>query len=322
MAIRYINEDPMNLRQLEVLVAVVEAGSFSRGAESAFLTQSTVSQHIAALEDEVGLRLLDRTGQGVLLTHAGELYLQHARRVLAERDALRQAMAGFSGLQQASLTIGASNIPANYLIPAMLPRLAAEHPGIELTMQTGDSRAMLESLLADSVELAVIGSRGNQRGIEYLPLAGDLLVLAVHPRHPWGSGRAITLDELEGRPLMMRESGSGSGQALQQALQQAGFDPGRLQIAVRLGSNEAVRQALLGGFGAAFLSEISIRQELLRGELVRVPVAGFIVQRQFWLVNRSRRTPSPAARVFTTLLQESLDGVAIAPPAETKRSGE
>jgi DNA-binding transcriptional LysR family regulator len=295
----------MNLRQLEVLVAVVEAGSFSRGAEAALLTQSTVSQHIAALEDEVGLRLLDRTGQGIVPTHAGELYLQHARRVLAERDALRQAMAGFSGLQQASLTIGASNIPANYLIPAILPRLTAEHPGIELTMQAGDSRAMLESLLADSVELAVVGSRSNLRGLEFLALAGDQLVLAVNPRHPLGSGRAISLDELAEHPLMVREAGSGSGQTLQQALQQAGFDPERLQIAVRLGSNEAVRQALLGGFGAAFLSEISLRQELSRGELVRVPVEGLSVERQFWLVSRTRRTPSPAARVFTALMQES-----------------
>jgi len=296
----------MKLRQLELFVAIVETGSFTRGAEAASLTQSTVSQHIAALESEVGLRLLDRTGQGVQPTPAGKLYLRHARRVLAERDALIQALAGYHGLQQVSLTIGASNIPANYLVPALLPRLAAEHPGIELTMQTGDSREMLERLLADEVELAVVGSRGSERGLDYLPLASDLLVLAVSPGHPWSGSRAITLEQLAISPLIVREEGSGSGQALQQALNQAGCAPERLQIAVRLGSNEAVRQALLGGFGAAFLSKISIRQELLRGELVRVPVEGLTVERQFWLVARSRRTPSSAARVFGELLQDCL----------------
>ncbi len=101
----------MNLRQLELFVAVVEAGSFSRGAEAALLTQSTVSQHIAALESEVELQLLDRTGQGIEVTHAGKLFLQHARKVLAELVALQQAMAGFRGLRQTCLTIGASNIP-------------------------------------------------------------------------------------------------------------------------------------------------------------------------------------------------------------------
>jgi DNA-binding transcriptional LysR family regulator len=295
----------MNLRQLEVFVAVVEAGSFSRGAEVVFLTQSTVSQHIAALESEVGLRLLDRTGQGVLLTSAGELYLRHARLVLAECVSLRQAMAGFSGLQQATLTIGASNIPANYLIPTILPRLAAEHPGVALTMQTGDSRAILDRLLADSVELVVVGSRSDVRGVDYRPLADDLLVLAVNPRHPWSRSKSISLDDLTTAPLIVRENGSGSDQALQRALQQSGFDPDRLQIAVRLGSNEAVRQALISGFGAAFLSEISIRQELSRGELIRVQVDGLTVQRQFWLATRRGRTASPATQIFTALMLES-----------------
>lgn len=302
----------VNLRQLEVFVAIVKAGSFSRGAEAASLTQSTVSQHVAALESEVELRLLDRTGQGVVLTHAGELFLQHARQVLATCDALRQAMAEFRGLQQVGLTVGASNIPANYLIPAILPRLATEHPGIALTMQTGDSRAILDSLLADDVEVAVIGSRSVDRGTRSLPLASDLLVLAVSSQHPWSQRAAITLDDLAARPLIVRESGSGSDQALLQALRQAGFDPGQLQIAVRLGSNEAVRQAVLNGFGAAFLSEISIRQELGRGELVMVPVEGFAVRRQFWLVTRSRRTASPAAQVFAALMQESFAGVEVA----------
>ncbi len=294
----------MNLRQIEVFVAVVETGSFSRGAEAALLTQSTVSQHIAALESEVELRLLDRTGQGVVLTRAGELFLQHARQVLTECASLHQAMAGFRGLHQVCLTIGASNIPANYLIPAILPSLAAEHSGIALTMQTGDSSEMLDSLLADNVELAVVGNRIDDRRIEYLPLASDLLVLAVSSRHPWSRGKAIALEDLAEMPIIVRESGSGSDQALQQALRQADFDPSRLQVAVRLGSNEAVRQALIGGFGAAFLSEISIRQELKRGELVKVPVDGFVVQRQFWLVTRCRRTLSPAAKVFASLMQE------------------
>ncbi len=301
----------MNLRQLELFVAVVEAGSFSRGAEAALLTQSTVSQHIATLESEVELQLLDRTGQGVMLTHAGELFLQHARQVLAECDTLRQAMAGFRGLQQTSLTVGASNVPANYLIPAILPRLAVEHPGIALTVQTGDSREMLDNLLADAVELAVVGSRSDDKGINFLPLTSDLLVLAVNTQHPWSRCKAIALDDLERNPLIVRESGSGSGQALQQALQQAGFDPDRLQVAVRLGSNEAVRQAVLSGFGAAFLSEISIQQELKREELVKVPVIGFTVKRQFWLVTRNRRTASPAALAFAAFMQESFAGTEV-----------
>lgn len=304
----------MNLRKLEVFVAVVEAGSFSRGAEIASLTQSTVSQHIAALEEEAGLRLLDRTGQGVLLTQAGERFLKHARQVLAECAALRQAMAEVHGLTHAGLTVGASNIPANYLIPALLPSLAERYPGIALTMQAGDSRDMLDLLLADVVELVVVGSRTDHRDVEFLPLTKDLLVLAVNSSHPWSGRAAITLAELTAGPIVVRERGSGSDQALCLALRQAGCDPDRLLVAARLGSNEAVRQAVIGGFGVAFLSEISIRKELQLGELVKVPVSGFTVQRQFWLATKSRRTLSPAARVFAALVQEGFPALQTAPP--------
>jgi len=295
----------MNLRQLELFVGIAETGSFSRCAEAAAVTQSTVSQHVAALEAEVGMRLLDRTGRGVEATRAGELFLKHARRVLAERDALVQTMADFGGLEQSSLTVGASNIPANYLIPSLLPRLTDEHPGIELTLRTGDSRDIRASLLADEVELAVVGSCGNERGLDYRPLADDLLVLAVGSQHPLAGRATLTLAELLATPLIVREIGSGSGQALRQALHRAGCDPEQLPVAVKLGSNEAVRQTLLGGFGAAFLSEISIRQELQRGELVKLPVAGLTVARNFWLATRSRRTLSPAAQLFAGLLLET-----------------
>lgn len=120
----------MNLRQLELFVAVAESGSFSRGAENTMRTQSTVSQQIAALEAEFGLRLFDRTGRGVELTEGGRLLLEQARRVLTEMAALKQTMARFQGLEETLLTIGASNIPATYLVPRLLPELARCHPGL------------------------------------------------------------------------------------------------------------------------------------------------------------------------------------------------
>ena len=98
----------MNLRQIKVFVAIANKGSFSAGAEAVSLTQSTVSQHIASLEEEVGVPLFDRSGRGVVLTSGGVLFLRHARRVLGESEALLQAMSGFRGLNHAELVIGAS----------------------------------------------------------------------------------------------------------------------------------------------------------------------------------------------------------------------
>lgn len=294
----------MNLRQLELFISIAESGSFSRGAENALLTQSTVSQHIAALESEVGLRLLDRTGRGAELTAAGEIFLGHARSVLAELATLRSSLASFSGLSDAPLCVGASNIPGTYLIPGLLPELARRHPGIRLTLLGGSSRAILDRLQKGEIELAVVGSHPELPGCDFTPLQSDLLVLVVGPQHCWQQEEAITPAQLLSEALLLRESGSGSDLALRAALGEAGLDPAGLRVAARLGSNEAIKESIAGGFGAAFLSESSVKREVARGELMIIPVAGLQVRRHFWLVKRTGRTLSPAAAAFAALLQE------------------
>ncbi len=294
----------MNLHQLETFVAVAETGSFSRAADSVLLTQSTVSQHIAALENEVGVRLFDRTGRGAELTDAGQLYRQHVRQVLAECADLRHAMARFRGLEDPQLIVGASNVPANYLIPRLLPKLAARYPGIALSVVAGDSREIIDRLVAGEVAMAVVGGRFINDAVEFMPLVVDTMLLVVGKGHPWWARRSVTPEELAGSPLVARESGSGSGSAVDQALQQAGIEPESLRIAARFGSNEAVKQAVVGGFGYAFLSSLSVEQELVRGELVVVEVEGIAIERRFWLVVRRDRTLSPAAQSFAALLKE------------------
>jgi LysR family transcriptional regulator, low CO2-responsive transcriptional regulator len=296
----------MNLRQLELFIAIAESGSFSRGAEKSLLTQSTVSQHIASLESEVGLRLLDRTSRGAELTAAGQLFLDHARSVLTELATLHASLASFNGLADAQLGVGASNIPGTYLIPRLLPELARRHPGIHLTLVGGSSRAILDKLLSGEVELAVVGSHPDLPGCDFTPLAPDRLVLVVGPQHPWQEAAALTPQQLAEEALLLRESGSGSDLALRAALLELGLDPAGLRVAARLGSNEAIKESIAAGFGAAFLSESSIRREVARGELVVVPVAGLSVTRHLWLVTRSQRTPSPAAAAFAALLRETV----------------
>ncbi len=295
----------MTLRQLELFVAVVETGSFSRGAETIHLTQSTVSQHISTLEAEVGTRLLDRDRNGAILTAGGQVFLRHARRILAERDLLLQSLAAFKGLAEVRLTIGASNIPANHLIPAVLRRLRQRYPGIALTMQSGDSREILAKLLAAEIELAVVGSRNADPQLLFTPLAKDLLVLVVGPQHRWWQREEIALEELRDGCFVMRESGSGSELALQNELQRVGVDRQTLTVAARLGSNEAVCRTVASGFGCAFVSQRSVQRELAAGELSQVTVAGMRVKRQFWLAALRGRTPSPAVSAVVDLLLES-----------------
>jgi DNA-binding transcriptional LysR family regulator len=285
-------------------LAVAESGSFSRAAEDVLLTQSTVSQHIAALENELGVRLFDRTGRGAELTEGGQLFRQHVRQVLAECADLRQTMARFRGMEDPQLTVGASNIPANYLIPELLPILAARHPGIVLSVIAGDSREVINLLQAGEVALAVVGDHFDDHEVIFTPLLSDELQLVVGKGHPWWQRQSATLDELASTPLIVREAGSGSGRAVGLALQHAGLDTARLRIVAHLGSNEAVKQAVISGFGAAFLSSLSVRREVACQELMVIPVAEVIVERRFWLATRRERTLSPAAQAFARLFEE------------------
>ncbi|MBN1959073.1 MAG: LysR family transcriptional regulator [Desulfuromonadales bacterium] len=295
----------MTLRQLELFVAVAETGSFSRGAEKVLLTQSTVSQHVAALESEFGTPLLDRTTKGIYPTAAGQLFLQHARRILNERDVLNQAMESLHGLDRATLNMGASNIPANYLLPCFLPVLRRRYPGITLNVTIGDSREVLDTLSAGQVEVAIAGGHVDPELFNAKPLLKDHLVMIVGPDHPLAAAGTVSLADLKKQVFIVREDGSGTYQALQKAFLKADIEPDSFQVAARLGSNEAVRRAVAAGLGCAFVSDLSIQSNLHRGELVKVDVAGLTIERQLWLVSLRERTPSPAAVAVSELLLQN-----------------
>ena len=294
----------MNLKQLEIFLAVAETGSFSRGAEATFITQSTASQHISSLESDFGVRLLDRTGRGALLTEGGKVLFQHARQVIDDVQAIHQAMRRFKGVEDVELRIGGSNIPANYMIPELLPVLLELFPTLRLTLIQGDSRDILEKLAREEIELGVVGSRFDEEGFEFAPLGRDEISLVVNRRHPWNGRKSVELAELEGEPLVLREPGSGTGRTVNEALAKAGLPPQTLKVTAHLGSNEAVKHAVASGLGSSFVSLLSVGKEIEREELVPVKVKGLTISRRFYLASRAGRELSPAAKAFAKVLGE------------------
>jgi DNA-binding transcriptional LysR family regulator len=211
-------------------------------------------------------------------------------------------MAAFKGLEKASLTIGASNIPANYLVPPLLPVLEQSHPGITLSVVAGDSQSILDQLISADVELALVGSRSYEKSVSYTALTSDPLVLVVGAGHPWAERGEIDLEELYGESLIVREKGSGSGQTMESAFKQHGVDSEKIRVAATLGSNEAVLQAVAKGFGCAFVSELSARDLLDRNELVVVQAGSLTVDRNIWIAQSKARSLSPAAAAFVHLI--------------------
>jgi DNA-binding transcriptional LysR family regulator len=210
----------------------------------------------------------------------------------------------FHGLENVHLLLGASNIPANYLLPDLLPVLHQQHPGISLQVQMGDSRQVIEAVLQRRLELGLVGARLADDQLHFIPVMTDRLILIVGPDHPLRWSGTISIEQLLEQGLVVREEGSGTYQTLREAFVAQGCDPAALQILARLGSNEAVRRTVAAGFGCAFVSDLSVRESLQRGELYQVAVAGLDIKRQLWLVHLRDRTCSPAAEAVMSLVLE------------------
>lgn len=292
----------MTLKQLELFLAITDQRSFSRGAELVSLVQSTASQHIRSLEDELASRLFDRSKKGVYLTEAGRLFEQHARRICTDCDDARLAMRRFAGAEEAIVRVGASTIPAACLIPDLLGPFTAAWPGVRLELVQGDTREVLRLLQADAMELALVGGRYDAEQIIFEPIASEQILLVASP--VLQLKRLDHCHDLLQLPLILREPGSGTRQVVDAALVQAGVNLSTLRVIAQLGSSEAVRRAVLSGAGCGFVSSLAVERELAAGALLAVSVPGLTIRQQFYLATRRGKTISPAAAAFIATLRK------------------
>lgn len=300
----------MDLRQLEVFVGVYDLRSFSRAASALRLTQSTVSEHVRLLEDEVGTRLFDRLGRETVPTRAGELLYGYARRMLDLRTEARQALDQFLGQVTGTLTVGASTIPGEYVLPPVIGRFRARHPRVSITLHISDSRGIVQAVVDGQVDLGVVGADPGNRTLEARALMPDELVVIVPPGHPWAGRAEATLEELRREPLVVREPGSGSRQALERALEDAGSSLGEMNVIAEMGSTGAIKQAVKAGVGLSIMSRRAVEDECRLGLLGGVRLRELTVTRQFYVVTHAGRSRSPLCRAFLDFLEGESPGAA------------
>lgn len=296
----------MDLRQLEVFARVVDARSFSRAAAALHLTQSTVSEHVRLLETELGARLLDRLGRETVPTRAGEILHGYARRLLALRTEARQALEQFLGQVSGPLTVGASTIPGEYVLPPLVGRFREKFPQVTIALQIGDTRAIAQAVLDGKVEVGVVGARPGHRGLEAVELMSDELVVVVPPGHAWCGRRQVTLDDLMPEPIIVREPGSGTREALEHSLKEAGTDLRAMRVIAEMGSTGAIKQAVKAGVGVSIVSRRAVLDECEHGLLGCVQLKDLRFTRHFYIVTHAGRSRSPLALAFLDFLRTAL----------------
>ena len=291
----------ITFRQLRVFVEVAQNQSMARAAETLHLSAPAVSMQIKEVEAHVGLSLFDRHGRQVSLSTAGEYFLVHARRLLADLKEADNAMARFKRLEHGLLTIGIVST-AKYFVPQLLARFHEEHPGIEVRLRVVGNRGQLVSLMeAGEVDLSVMGRPPKEIATRAESFAAHPLVFVCPPGHPLLAAGHPPVAALQDYAFIVREQGSGTRAAMAGFFAEHRFNP---HITMEMSSNETIKQAVMAGMGLSFLSLHTIGLEVRSGLMHVLDVEGTPVMRMWNIVRLQSKVLSPAAEAFRYFIIE------------------
>jgi DNA-binding transcriptional LysR family regulator len=291
------------LPHLETFAAAAERSSFTAAARELQLTQAAVSQRIQQLEKELGTSLFERRGGRVLLSEAGQRLYAYAQRILGLHEEARRAVTGQRAQLRGELVLAASSVPGEHLLPTLLADLRKKHPHLHVRLTVADTKVVLDLVENGQAHLGFVGGKSDSPHLEYRCFACDTLVLVVPGKHAWARKRSVPLEQVLAQPLILREPGSGSRWCFEQALRHIGRTPGELQVALEVGSNEGIKEAVQRGLGLAILSRHAIAQELRSGRLRALTIAGLPLAREIFVAWDRRRVLPIPARLFLDLLE-------------------
>lgn len=291
------------LDTLELLVLVAELGSMGAAAHQVGMSQPAASRALARFERRCGLTLLERSPTGSRLTPQGALLVDWSREVLSAAERLTTSAAALRSRRAAELRIAASMTVAEYLVPVWLAGFRRSHPGVHVDLAVMNSEQVIEQVAAGDHDLGFVETTDVSSRVRTGVVAHDELQVVVAPDHPWARRRSVlTLTELASTPLVLREEGSGTRQALVGALRRRHLRP--VPPAQELSSNAAVRIATAAGVAPAVLSEYAVREARQHGDLVVVPVAEGPLRRDLRAVWVGGVRPTgPAGELVSAVLQ-------------------
>lgn len=287
----------MTLDQLRIFVAVAESLHVTRAAQDLGITQSGASAAIASLETRYGLELFHRIGRRIELTDVGHVFLPAAREVLAQVADLQRELSELSSLRHGSLSLHASQTVANYWLPAHLAEFRKLYPGIQVRVRIGSSLQAVAAVTDGSADLGFAECSVVGPALEQTEIHGDKLVL-IHPAgQHLAMRKKVRLIDLKEAPWVVRERGSSTRQAFEEAWRELDVNPERLNIALELPSNEAVLMAVESGVGSTVVSSLVAERSSL------VPIDIGLKPRQFSVLRHRERKVSRAQKAMLDIVQ-------------------
>lgn len=287
--------------RLKVFQAVAVKLNFTSAAEALFITQPAVTLQIKKLEEELGVKLFNRAGGKVKLTAAGEILLGYAGRIDDLYDELETALGAVVGEERGKLSIGASTTIAQYVLPRLIGKFLALYPKIDFSMISANTENIIGALDKEKISLGFVEGPTGRADLKVERFIEDEIVVIVAANHEWAAGDPpkISLCELAGMPLILRESGSGTRRVVEDALKKGGLKLSALNIVMELDSTEAIKSAVETDLGIGFVSRWGLKHEIELGSLKIVRVDNLEIKRQFqFIYPRSPRLDSTAESFY------------------------
>lgn len=297
----------MDFKQIEAFVNVAKYKSFSKAAEAIYLSQPTISTHINSLESELKAVLFDRSGKEVQLTPAGKIFYMHAADMINTRNRAIQSIAEFYDRIEGELKISCSTTPCKCILPDIVREFLKKYPSVRFKISEAGSGDVISSLLRYDAELGIVGKMMPDERLEYHDFADDNLVAITPVNGKFSDIKESSLyfKELQQEHFILRQENSATRQIFESALSSSGYDKVKLNVISEVNSMDAALQFVKSGLGVTVMSENAAR-EYIDSKLVRVfHIKDLPLVRKIYLVRCSKRTLSPAAKMFEKFIFES-----------------
>jgi DNA-binding transcriptional LysR family regulator len=306
----------MTLEQLRIFLAVAEHLHFTRAAEALYVTQPAVSASIQSLEEEYAVRLFHRIGRHIEITEAGILLQQEGQQILDQVNLCERGLRELNDLQRGELNLGSSLTIGNYWLPERISEFQRKYPRISVKCTLANADTICTGTANGQFDIGLVEGEVHQSlksCLEEEIIGSDRLLIVVGKSHPWYGESQIPLTELTQTGWVMRESGSGTQQRFEQALESWGINLKQLNAISVLNSGEMVKAIVESGVAATALSELMVKKELQLNTLRAIAIIddrdgkGMLseIARPFLKLKHRQRFQSKVCKAFEQMLLSS-----------------
>ena len=293
----------MDFKQLDVFINVVRYGTFSKAAEKIYLTQPTISAHIANLEKGLGIILFERKGKTIELSEGGKMFYPLAVDIIGMKEKAVNTVINYKAAVRGKLEIGASTTMCNYILPKMMNKFVKSFPDIVFRIKQGNSAEVINDVLDYSIDLGIVGSIIKNRNLEYSDFAEDKLVLIVPNNKKYKLWRQeVNIEDVLKEKFITREKGSGTRKRFEEELKGGGISRENIKKIAEFDSLEGVMRAVQEGLGVAVVSSIATSNCVGMEKVKTFRIKNLDLTRKFYIVNHKNRVLNPATQEFKDFL--------------------